>query len=875
MPIADAPRLLLLGPPLVVYRGEERAMGDGLPQRMLGYLALSGEWTSREHLAELLWPDAEPSRRLTNLRRVVGRLKELPWAVGVEQDRGRLRWRVESDAAEFGGTRLTSEERLPTWRGALLDGWRSDEDEPFGRWLADQRRRVHEVWRALVLERADTLVLDSRQAEGAIDLLAKVLEHDALDEETLQRLLSACRAVSGGKQRGLAAYQRFEAALKRDLGLAPLERTRQLALALSRNDSEPFPDRASVATGLPDVISGLGSATRRMLDAASLAAQPFTLEQIAPATALSDWLALDALEGAVSAGLLVVEEAGAYRFTDETLRRSVAAAVADERRALIEQRLAWALRRAGGSPALIAGHFEMAGRRADALRWHKLAAAEAVRLHMPAEALEHLARAAELTDDDAERLENALQRADLHDDTVDPHGREDALRQAAEAAERLADPESIVRVALARAGHAAERGRAEDAANEVEKAIAAGAKGAALAEAHYLMSRLHLWTLSLDASQAALDAALTEVPSEPSGLRGSINMGYFKVHAMRGDLPAAGTHLSTAIEMFQAVGRRDLLVDAICMKGVLLTTAGARPEAIRTLEEALTMAREMGLVHVQRSAILNLLKLHTDVADVTAAAPLIEEGLALAHDFETADAEAAFLLSVGYVRYLQGDLGTAWRAWERAVEIADADGNLLARISVRTAPFYPYLRSGEIERARKLLEETRPLVVAHGRSGVEPRLEIYAARLAIAEGLPEVALERLAPLHDRDDLPHEERSEVALATALALAVRGDVPGASEAVEQCRDAPTFEVALHALALRLRWSVLIGAPRQAEVEEAHDRLSDGRVTPFEAVDLMLALADAYEVAGKREAATKLRADAAARRDELIRSLPTVRT
>lgn len=886
--VTHAPYLRLLGPPLVVWNGAEETMGDALPQRMLAYLALSGEWVSREQVAELLWPDADPPRRFTNLRRVLGRLKGLPWAAGVGHDRGRLRWLVESDVASFADPRLATAERILLWRGPLLDGMHADEETPFGRWLSAERHRAQARWRALALQRAEEAMGagDGAGAEEAIGLLASLLERDALDEEILQRLLSAY-GRAGRTAQGLDAYRRFQETLKRELGLTPLESTQQLAVDLgrlepSRSGAERFEQAGSPAVREPsstepspllrggDALASMGSAARRMLEAASLAAAPFTLEQIAPATALSEWLALDALEQAVQAGLLAEEKAGTFRFSSEAIRHAVAEGVDPRRRALIEQRLAWVLRRQGASPALVAGHFEQAGRRAEALHWHRRAAAEALRLHLPAAALEHLEHAAELADEDVDRVEIALQRAELHDDTVDPHGRERALQEAADAVERLADPAWVVRVALARANHEAERGRADEAAAEVQKAMAAGARGEAFAQARFVTARLHLWTGSLAASEAALIEAMTELPKGPSALRGSLHMGFFKVAAMRGELPVAGSHLGEAIVVFETLGRRDLLADALCMRGVLLMAVGDRAGAIEALEQGLGLAREMGLVHVQRSAILNLVKVHTDVADVAAAAPLIDEGLALAHDFETVDAETAFLLSVGYVRYLQGDLAAAWRAWDRARDVADAHGNLLARISTRTAPFYPYLRSGDLARCRQLLDEVRPLVEAHGRSGVEPRLDIYAARLALAEGRPELVAAALEALREREGLPDEERSEIALALALARSASGDDHAALEALQLCQDAPTFEVALHALALRLHALVRSGRPWAEVADEARAHLAGGRVTPFEAIDLTLALAGAHEASGEQEEAAALRGQALARSERLQRSV-----
>ncbi len=1164
----------------MLWQGSEEPLLNELPHRLLVYLALGGGWVAREQVGEVLWPDLDPGRRLANVRRVLGRAKAFPWATEVEADKGRLRWSVGSDVGAFDDAALGLAERLSLWRGRLFEGLHVDEDDPFGHWLSEERRRLEARWRALVLQRAEELVFEAR-SEEATALLGTVLEQDTLDEEVLQRLMLAS-ARAGRVAQGRAAYRRFAMALERELGLEPLESTRRLAeelddlvretqvadgaaagaeetaagmaaggasegplaeedrpyldppligrdqavarlrrvdaamllltgeagagktrlvravladrpslwmrglpaqravpfgavtsalraaqvapTAKARLDALPRPwrealqelldesparptrwdagesgsaerrsrlvgaasaglraaaggivvvddlhdlDGASlevvlrlartvdeagavgagprvVATArslelaaspeaaqavvelrsegrlqreeigalaeaevaaLVEAMSGrpsgplfvrrlhgatggnplylletirslfdagllfhdasggwstpfdeqtedyaelpipasvreavvgrvlrLGDATRRVLEAASLAVAPFTLEHVAPATALSAWLALEGLERAVQAGLVVPEAgAGAYRFAHELLRRSVADALGSERRELIERRLAWSLERQRGSPALIAAHFERAGRRADALRWHRRAADEAARLFVPSIALEHLERAAELAEHDGDRAEIALQRAALLDDTSDVQGRGQALEEAAAAAQRLGDPDLQVRVALQRAEFAGERGAMAEAAAEVEKALAAGARGEQAAQAHHIEARLRLAAGEYDAAEAALARASAELPPGPSVLRGLLYLGgYCRIAYMRGEMTAALEHLGTAEEAFEATGRRDKTVDALNMRGVLLMIVGDRAGAIDRLEAGLALAREMGLVHLQRSAILNLVKLHVDVLDVAAAAPLIDEGLALAHDFDTPAVEAAFMQAVGYVRYLQGEMEAARRAWERSQQVADETGELSARLSARLVPFYPYLNMAELARCRLLLREARELAKASGRALLAPRMAIYGARLAVAEGAPALALETLAPLIQDGNLAAEEQGEMSLAHALAQAALGNDAAALEALRGCEGAPTFEVALRALALRLALCVRSGRPWREAAEEVEARLSEDRLPPFEGIDLMLAMADAHEAGGEAGAAEAMRAEAMVRRDLLLRPL-----
>lgn len=1159
---AGRPSLRLLGLPLVAWEGRDEALPNELPLRLLSYLALSDGWVERERIGELLWPALVPLRRRANLRRVLGRLRAFPWVRGVETDGSRLRWQVDSDVAAFDRPGHGAAASLALWRGPLLEGVQVDEDDPFGHWLSEERRRLEVRRRMLTLQRADELVHDD--ADQAADLLDSLLERDALDEEVVQRAMVA-HAMAGRPTQARTAYRRLVEVLDRELGLEPLGSTRRLLAELddlakdaasqpqpqagskgrsaeraapaaslhreppligrdevlgrlrgrgaalmlvsgeagigktrlvraalagrpavwlrgvptqraapfaavsatltaaatdpslhahwsaipaplhdllpallqgsplrsvlwgasapetaerrsrlveaacaalravataaggdgaivvddlhdldgaslevvmrlarsaqhgglfatarptelaeaaeaagvlaaleaegllwreeigplgeeelrlliegmsgrvggrgfvrrlhgatgghplyaletirflvdagllpqdqeggwSTPEGDPTEDDAdlpippSVRAAVGERVARLGDGARRMLEAASLAVAPFTLEQVAPATALSAWLALDGLERAVQAGL-VLPEAGGYRFAHELLRRSVSDGLGEERRALIERRLAMVLARERGSPALIAAHFDRAGRRDEALRWHRRAAEDAVRLSVPSVALEHLERAAELAERDADRVEIALQQAELHGGMVDHQGRERALVQAAEAAARLADATFIVRVPLARAESAADRGQADEAMAQAEIALALCPQGVEAARGHFIRARAYLLMGANESAEGALALAEAELPPGLSALRGALHMtGFFAIAYWRGDMEAAAEHLAVAVRAFEQAGQRGDLAEALNRQGVLRMAVGDLEGAQERLQAALAIARELGVVWAQRSIILNLLKLHTDVADVAAAAPLVDEGMALAHDFETPQSEAAFLLAVGYVRYLQGDLEAAGRAWERAMQVADEAGHLLARVTTRATPFHPYLRRGDLARCRSLLQEARELVQAHDWPEFAARLDVQAARLALAEGWSREAFETLAPLAARDDLPAEEHAEVGLALALAHAAVGDHQAALGALSRSEGAPTFEVALQALALKLETLIHLGLPWQEAAGEVRERLEAGRLTPFEAVDLLLALAAAHEAESDSAAAQALRAEAQARSDRL---------
>ena len=93
----------------------------------------------------------------------------------------------------------------------------------------------------------------------------------------------------------------------------------------------------------------LGAGARRVLDAASLAGDVFTLRELVGATALDDWTALEALESAQRAGLLVADGSG-YRYSHVLVRRSLQGALSPAREGLLRRRLADGLIASGGDP---------------------------------------------------------------------------------------------------------------------------------------------------------------------------------------------------------------------------------------------------------------------------------------------------------------------------------------------------------------------------------------------------------------------------------------------------------------------------------------------------------------------------------------------
>jgi DNA-binding SARP family transcriptional activator len=156
----------LLGGPLVVIAGEQRAVPEG-SKRLLAYVALRGGRVERPRAAGTLWPGGDEGRAAGNLRSALWRLR----GAGIEV--------LEGDK----------------WSLRLLDGV-----------VVDVHRMTHWADR-LIQDRADhgDLVLDSRLAD-ALDLLPgwyddwAVTERERLRQRMLHAMEALCRCLSASGQ---------------------------------------------------------------------------------------------------------------------------------------------------------------------------------------------------------------------------------------------------------------------------------------------------------------------------------------------------------------------------------------------------------------------------------------------------------------------------------------------------------------------------------------------------------------------------------------------------------------------------------------------------------------------------------------------------
>lgn len=142
-------------------------------------------------------------------------------------------------------------------------------------------------------------------------------------------------------------------------------------------DYRELPVPASVRDAVLARARAAGEAALRLLEAASLAGDPFTLARLEGTTALSNLERVEAVEAALSARLIMADGELGYRFTHDLVAQALAEGLSPARARLLHRHLAATAEQQRLAPARVAAHLHGAGELALALPWRLRAAAAA------------------------------------------------------------------------------------------------------------------------------------------------------------------------------------------------------------------------------------------------------------------------------------------------------------------------------------------------------------------------------------------------------------------------------------------------------------------------------------------------------------------
>lgn len=229
----------------------------------------------------------------------------------------------------------------------------------------------------------------------------------------------------------------------------------------------PVPQSVSAAIG--ERAERLGTQTRQLLQTGALWGEEFPAELVAAACGLDTGAALDALERAETARL-VIPNGSNFRFGHDLYRREMMRRLSGPRRRFLHSQLA-RLAPPGTPPVQVAEHHEQAGEPSLAWPHWKTAALEAERLFAHAEAIALYQRALADLPPDREQFELGYAVSQLQRHLDDTSGQERSLAQLRQLAERLDDPLLHARCARRSAVYFTECDQYELAVQEAQRAL--------------------------------------------------------------------------------------------------------------------------------------------------------------------------------------------------------------------------------------------------------------------------------------------------------------------------------------------------------------------------------------------------------------------
>ena len=207
-----------------------------------------------DRIVQVLWPNERPAAPEQNVATLVSRLRATLGAELIQGGRPGYRLaagqsivvdldaaarfcdQAESKLATAAAVALAGAERALE----LLAAGTAIDDEPYADWADRARDQVREL-----LRRAHLTAAQAALATGgprlAMSYAAAAMAADPLDEEAHRRYMSAS-AAAGEQAKALAAYEALRQRLREELGADPAPQTRELHLAILREQEGGITD---------------------------------------------------------------------------------------------------------------------------------------------------------------------------------------------------------------------------------------------------------------------------------------------------------------------------------------------------------------------------------------------------------------------------------------------------------------------------------------------------------------------------------------------------------------------------------------------------------------------------------------------------------
>lgn len=248
--------LHFLGSPLIELQGVPVVIVRRKAIALLAYLAVTKRRRSREHLANLFWPDGDAAKRAGSLRSALWELNQSIGDEWLDADRASLGLRAGAslwvDVDRFqqllappraaGGERAEARpasdlahvtEAVALYRGDFLQALNLRDCLEIVQWQCSQAER----FRRQVITVLSRIIVDLAEAgeiAPAIPHAERLTRIDPLNEEAHRQLIRLY-AQSGRRVDALRHYEACAALLHDEIGAAPAEPTRRLYEAIKAN----------------------------------------------------------------------------------------------------------------------------------------------------------------------------------------------------------------------------------------------------------------------------------------------------------------------------------------------------------------------------------------------------------------------------------------------------------------------------------------------------------------------------------------------------------------------------------------------------------------------------------------------------------------
>ncbi len=235
----DLPQLevLLLGPPVVTWKGLPFSIPRRQTRALLYYLTARPQLIPRETLCLLFWADSPTTLARRNLSHLLNNLRNIlpnPSLLLTNEDHvGLDASHVHSDLLDFerlctanaspAQTTRWLEQAVSLYRKPFLDGVVLPHAAEFEAWIRQQQQACERAYLAALAELVEVYA-QRGEYPTAIQYAYRSLEVDELDEDMHRRLIEL-HSLNGNRLAALRQYERCITVLERELGVDPLPET--------------------------------------------------------------------------------------------------------------------------------------------------------------------------------------------------------------------------------------------------------------------------------------------------------------------------------------------------------------------------------------------------------------------------------------------------------------------------------------------------------------------------------------------------------------------------------------------------------------------------------------------------------------------------